>query len=92
MGRELWESSRNLIYHLVNEGIEDRIARLAKNKDTTRLKLYEVLLTQGVKNPSPSQLEAGILQSEQNRQEFEFFALYSWKKHGLDQGRLGIKY
>jgi hypothetical protein len=71
---------------LINKGTEGRIALLAKNEDTTKLKLGFFLL----KNPSPSQLESEISRSEHNRQELEFFTSRSWKKHGLDQSRVGI--
>lgn len=69
---------------LINKGTEGRIARLAKNEDTIRLKLGFFLL----KNPSPSQLELGISRSEQIRQELEFFD--SWKEHMLHPSQLGI--
>ena len=68
---------------LINKGTEGRIACLAKNESTIKLKLGFFLL----KNPSPSQLESGISRSEQIRQELEFFA--SWKEHRLDPSRLG---
>ncbi|KFZ23760.1 hypothetical protein V502_01761 [Pseudogymnoascus sp. VKM F-4520 (FW-2644)] len=69
---------------LINKGTEGRIACLAKNESTIRLKLGFFLL----KDPSPSQLESGISRSDQIRQELEFFA--SWKEHRLDPSRLGI--
>jgi hypothetical protein len=62
---------------LINKGTEGRIARLAKNEDTIKLKLGFFLL----KNPGPSQLELGILRSEQIHEELEFFN--SWKEHRL---------
>ncbi|KFY95921.1 hypothetical protein V500_02612 [Pseudogymnoascus sp. VKM F-4518 (FW-2643)] len=45
---------------LINKGTEGRIACLAKNESTTKLKLGFFLL----KNPSPSQLESGISRSD----------------------------
>ena len=41
---------------LINEGTQKRIALLAKNEDTTKLKLGFFL----VKNPTPSELKSGI--------------------------------
>ncbi|KFZ18620.1 hypothetical protein V501_01116 [Pseudogymnoascus sp. VKM F-4519 (FW-2642)] len=67
---------------LINKGTEGRIACLAKNESTIKLKLGFFLL----KNPSPSQLGLGISRSEQISQELEFF--HSWK--GLDPSRVGI--
>lgn len=69
---------------LINKGTEGRIASLAKNESSMKLKLGFFLL----KNPSPSQLESGMSRSEQIHQEVEFFA--SWKEHRLDLSRVGI--
>ncbi|PVH71731.1 putative dynamin GTPase [Cadophora sp. DSE1049] len=71
---------------LINKGTEARIALLAKNLDTTKLKLGYFLL----KNPSPAQLEAGITLDERKRQELEFFSSPAWKEHRLDPTRLGV--
>jgi hypothetical protein len=60
---------------LINKGTEGRIACLAKNEGTIKLKLGFFLL----KNPSPSQRGLGISRNQRNRQELEFFALPSWK-------------
>ncbi|KAG4429202.1 hypothetical protein IFR05_015315 [Cadophora sp. M221] len=70
----------------INKGTEGRIALLAKNLDTTKLKLGYFLL----KNPSPSQLEDGITLEERKRQELNFFSSPTWKEHRLDPTRLGI--
>jgi GTPase SAR1 family protein len=71
---------------LINRGTEGRIARLAKNKDTTKLKLGYFIL----KNPNPEQLDQGITLSERIRQEAAFFSSASWKEHRLDAERVGI--
>ncbi|KAI9675257.1 MAG: hypothetical protein M1817_001159 [Caeruleum heppii] len=71
---------------LINESTEGRIALLAANKDTTKLKLGFFLL----KNPSPSQLKAGISLDERKRSEYEFFSSKKWKTLGLDMHRVGI--
>lgn len=71
---------------LINRGTEGRIARLAKNKDTTKLKLGYFLL----KNPSPKQLDQGITLSERIRQEADYFFSAPWKEHRLDAERVGI--
>jgi GTPase SAR1 family protein len=71
---------------LINKGTEGRIARLAKNEDTIKLKLGFYLL----KNPSPSQLVLGMSRSEQIREELEFFSSSSWKEHRLNPTRVGI--
>ena len=71
---------------LINKGTEGRIARLAKNKDTTKLKLGYFLL----KNPSPEQLDQGITLSERIRQEADYFFSAPWKEHRLDPEHIGI--
>lgn len=71
---------------LINRGTEGRIAKLAKNRDTTKLKLGYFLL----KNPSPEQLDQGITLSERMRQETNYFFSAPWKEHGLDPERVGI--
>jgi hypothetical protein len=71
---------------LINRRTEGRIARLAQNKDTTKLKLGYFLL----KNPSPKQLDRGITLSERMRQEVDYFFSAPWKEHRLDPDRVGI--
>lgn len=71
---------------LINENTEGRVALLAKNQDTTKLKLGFFL----VKNPSPSQLDAGISLRDRKRQELEFFLSSPWREHRLDMSRVGI--
>ncbi|CZS94323.1 related to dynamin GTPase [Rhynchosporium graminicola] len=71
---------------LINKGTEGRIALLAKNLDTTKLKLGYFLL----KNPSPAQLEDGITLEERKHQELDFFSSLVWKEHRLDPTRLGV--
>jgi GTPase SAR1 family protein len=71
---------------LINKGTEGRIALLAKNEDTTKLQLGYFLL----KNPSPSQLDAGISLSDRKRLELEFFSSANWRGHRLDMTRIGI--
>lgn len=71
---------------LINKGTEARIALLAKNQDTTKLKLGYFLL----KNPSPAELEEGITLRDRKRQELEFFSSPVWKEHRLNPARLGV--
>lgn len=71
---------------LVNRGTEGRIALLAKNKDTTKLKLGFFLL----KNPSPLDLDANLSVEERKRRELTFFASSPWKEQRLDPERVGI--
>ncbi|EKG13721.1 hypothetical protein MPH_09187 [Macrophomina phaseolina MS6] len=71
---------------LVNRGTEGRIALLAKNKDTTKLKLGFFLL----KNPTPLELDADLSLEERKRRELSFFASRPWKEQHLDPERVGI--
>lgn len=52
---------------IINVGTKGRIALLANNEDTTKLKLGYFLL----KNPSPSELEAGMTIDERKRTEVQ---------------------
>ncbi|KFY61302.1 hypothetical protein V496_05072 [Pseudogymnoascus sp. VKM F-4515 (FW-2607)] len=72
---------------LINKNTEPRIALLAKNIDTTKLKLGYFLL----KNPTPSQLDAGISLDKRRRDEHQFFCLAAWKDQQLDMDRVGIE-
>ena len=72
---------------LINKNTESRIALLAKNKDTTKLKLGYFLL----KNPTPAQLTAGISLDERKRDEHQFFCSSAWKEQQLDMSRVGIE-
>ncbi|KAK3700512.1 hypothetical protein LTR37_015913 [Vermiconidia calcicola] len=71
---------------LINEGTQARIAALARNEDTTKLKLGFFLL----KNPSPSEMGAGVRLAERERRELTYFSSPLWKDHGLDQTRTGV--
>lgn len=71
---------------LINKGTEARITLLAKNQDSTKLRLGFFLL----KNPAPSQLVAGITMSERQRDEERYFRASPWKDHHLDMDRVGI--
>lgn len=70
---------------LINEGAESRIALVARNEDTIKLKLGFFLL----KNPSPVELEAGISVETRSRRELQFFASPAWKRQSLDMDRVG---
>ncbi|OJD32591.1 dynamin gtpase [Diplodia corticola] len=70
---------------LINHGTEGRIAALARNEDTTKLKLGFFLL----KNPSPLDLDTGLGADERRRRELAFFAASPWKEQHLDPGRVG---
>ncbi|PCG88591.1 Dynamin [Penicillium occitanis (nom. inval.)] len=71
---------------LINVGTECRVARLAKNLDSTKLNLGFFI----VKNPSPTQLEQGITPSERRKAELEFFSTGAWKGQGIDPSRIGM--
>lgn len=71
---------------LINDKTQSRIAALAKNEDTTKLQLGFFL----VKNPSPSELEAGINPQERERMELCYFASPPWKDQGLERSRTGV--
>ncbi|KAK3047171.1 hypothetical protein LTR09_011373 [Extremus antarcticus] len=71
---------------LLNKGTEGRIAALARNQDTTKLKLGFFLL----KNPSPSDLAAGYRHQDREQHERSFFAAPPWNGLDLDESRIGI--
>jgi len=71
---------------LINKNTEDRVARLAKNQDRTKLNLGFFL----VKNPSPDELENGISSRQRHRAEMEFFSGQRWKGQGIDSTRVGM--
>ena len=71
---------------LINVGSEGRIAMLAKNQDTTKLKLGFFL----VKNPTPSELDAGVTQTEREQKENRYFSESPWREQHLDMDRVGI--
>ncbi|KAI9835372.1 MAG: hypothetical protein M1838_005315 [Thelocarpon superellum] len=72
---------------LINVGTEGRIALLARNGDTTKLRLGWFLL----KNPTPIELSEGITTSEREHEEDAFFRSAPWKDQGLSPSRVGIK-
>ncbi|KAK4966456.1 hypothetical protein LTR42_011621 [Elasticomyces elasticus] len=71
---------------LINTGTERRIAALATNQDTTKLKLGYFLL----KNPSPSELASGCTQEQRERTELNYFASSPWKEQALEVERVGV--
>lgn len=60
---------------LMNAGAETRIARLAKNQDTTKLKLGYFI----VKNPTPTELAEGITSDQRQKNELRYFQSSPWK-------------
>ncbi|KAF9876541.1 dynamin [Colletotrichum karsti] len=68
---------------LINVGAEAKLAKIAKNKDSIKLKLGFFLL----KNPSPSEVKTG-----KSRAELEtiFFSSPAWKEQNLDMSRVGV--
>ncbi|EJP61428.1 dynamin GTPase, putative [Beauveria bassiana ARSEF 2860] len=72
---------------LINEGAESKIALVAKNEDTIKLKLGFFL----VKNPSPSELKEGISMDMRSRREQRFFASPTWASQKLDMSRVGVE-
>lgn len=71
---------------LVNEGSEKQIALLAKNQDTSKLKLGYFLL----KNPSPFELESQVDSQSRESWEHSFFQTSPWRERNLDKDRTGI--
>lgn len=71
---------------LINAGTEARITRLANNCDRTKLTLGFFVL----KNPSPTELKAGMTTEERHRMELAYFSTEPWKKQGLDPSRVGV--
>ncbi len=65
---------------LINAGTEKRIALLAKNEDTTKLKLGFFL----VKNPTPFDLAAGITPEQRQNGEIRYFHSSPWKEQALN--------
>ncbi|KAJ6030948.1 dynamin GTPase [Penicillium canescens] len=72
---------------LINAGTEQRVARLAKNMDRTKLNLGFFLL----KNPAPAELRKSSSASARNRAEQAFFSGEPWSSLGLDPSRVGIE-
>ena len=71
---------------LINQGTEKRIALLAKNLDTTKLKLGYFL----VKNSTPTELASGITPEQRQRGEVHYFQSSLWKEQALSMDRVGI--
>ncbi|RFU28102.1 hypothetical protein B7463_g8219, partial [Scytalidium lignicola] len=71
---------------LINIGTEKRIALLAKNQDTTKLKLGFFL----VKNPTPTELTAGITSEQRQKNEAAYFSSSPWREENLNRDRVGI--
>lgn len=71
---------------LINQGTEKRIARLAKNEDTTKLKLGFFL----VRNPTPSELVSAISSKQHRAIEDQYFRSSPWKEQALSADRVGI--
>ncbi|KAL3475553.1 dynamin GTPase [Aspergillus californicus] len=72
---------------LINAGTEQRVARLAKNLDRTKLNLGFFLL----KNPAPAELQQNFSPAARRRSEQLFFATEPWRSLGLDPARIGIE-
>jgi GTPase SAR1 family protein len=72
---------------LINAGTEQRVARLAKNMDRTKLNLGFFLL----KNPAPAELREGLSPAARKRAEHAFFSREPWSSLGLDLSRVGIE-
>ena len=71
---------------LINEGSEKRIALLARNQDTTKLKLGYFL----IKNPTPTELASGISPAQRHKNEIQYFQSAPWKGNALSMDRVGI--
>ncbi|KAF0326350.1 dynamin [Colletotrichum asianum] len=71
---------------LINAGTEAKLANIAKNKDSIKLKLGFFLL----KNPSPVEMKAGGDAATRSKREMEFFSSGAWKTQNLDMSRVGV--
>lgn len=71
---------------LINQGTEKRIALLARNEDSTKLKLGFFLL----KNPTPNEMAQGISASQRRVNELRFFNTSPWMEQGLNAAHVGI--
>lgn len=72
---------------LINAGTEQRVARLAKNMDRTKLNLGFFLL----KNPAPAELRESLSPAARKHAEQNFFSGTPWCSLGLDPSRVGIE-
>jgi len=72
---------------LINEGTESRIALVARNLDTIKLKLGFFLL----KNPSPKELREGLDMDSRYKRELRFFSAPAWANQKLDMNRVGAE-
>ncbi|KAM0517737.1 hypothetical protein ACHAPE_004711 [Trichoderma viride] len=72
---------------LINQGAEAKLARVAKNEDSIKLKLGFFL----VKNPSPSELKKGLTMEERSNLELRFFSSSPWAEQHLDMSRVGAE-
>ncbi|TDZ34310.1 Interferon-induced GTP-binding protein Mx1 [Colletotrichum spinosum] len=71
---------------LINVGTEAKLANIAKNNDSIKLKLGFFLL----KNPSPAEMKAGGGPAARTQREMDFFSSGAWKAQNLDPSRVGI--
>ena len=71
---------------LINRGTESRIARLAKNEDTTKLRLGFFL----VRNPTPTEPATTISSSQRRAIEDKYFQSSPWKEQALNPARVGV--
>ncbi|WQF84839.1 Putative dynamin stalk domain, GTPase effector domain-containing protein [Colletotrichum destructivum] len=72
---------------LINAGTEAKLASIAKNKDSIKLKLGFFLL----KNPSPAEMKASSTKLSRPEREMNFFSSAVWKAQDLDMSRVGIE-
>ncbi|PHH63903.1 hypothetical protein CDD81_5351 [Ophiocordyceps australis] len=70
---------------LINEGTEAKIALIAKNQDSIKLKLGFFL----VKNPSPSEIKEGLSMEARSKRELRFFSTGAWASQNLNMDRVG---
>ncbi|KAK1961982.1 vacuolar sorting protein VPS1 [Colletotrichum sublineola] len=72
---------------LINAGNEDKLAKIAKNQGSIKLKHGFFLL----KNPSPAEIKAWDAKLNRSELETKFFTLPGWKAQDLDITRVGIE-
>ncbi|GKT63428.1 dynamin family protein [Colletotrichum tofieldiae] len=72
---------------LINAGTEGKLANIAKNQDSIKLRLGFFLL----KNPSPAEMKDSSAKLSRSVLEMNFFSSSAWKAQDLDMNRVGIE-
>lgn len=72
---------------LINKGTESRIADFTRNAGRVKLTLGYFL----VKNPSPTELNEGLTESQRLLKEKNYFNSSPWSEQDLDKDRVGFE-